>query len=517
MPVPAHFALRSPDRPAIVIAETGETLTYLQLDERAVRLANALRMCGLNAGDHVAYCAGNSIDTLVVAWGIHYAGCYYTPIGTSLTSEEMGYIIDDCGATVVIADEPVATTITASMVFAPAVEHWWFIGADTPRGFANLDQVMSEADPIPSATRAEGREMLYSSGTTGRPKGVKAPLPAGEFGEDEPAAKGMSALFGFDEDVVYLSPAPLYHAAPLRFCMGTHRFGGTVVVMRKFDAAATLDSIARYGVTHAQFVPTMFIRLLALPEEERVTADLSSLKVVLHAAAPCPIDVKHRMIRWWGPIVHEYYGGTEANGTTFVFAKDWLEHPGTVGRPLSGQVHILDDGGNELPTGEIGGVYFSGGNTFEYHGDPEKTASSYVSGKSTMGDVGYLDADGFLFLTDRKANLIISGGVNIYPQEAENLLAGHPAVYDVAVFGIPHDEFGEEVKAVVQPTVMPTSPEEQEELQATLISFCREHLAKVKCPRSIDFRSTLPRTETGKLLKRLVKDEYWEGRGSRII
>ncbi|MCX7620790.1 MAG: AMP-binding protein, partial [Acidimicrobiales bacterium] len=322
-------------------------------------------------------------------------------------------------------------------------------------------------------------------------------------------------LFDYNESMVYLSPAPLYHAAPLRFSMAVHQVGGTVIVMEHFDPEQFLALIESYKVTHTQVVPTMFIRLLKLPEEARKAYDLSSLQVAIHAAAPCPIAVKEKMIEWWGPIIHEYYAGTEGNGLVYCNSEDWLTHKGTVGRALLGKVHIVDEEGNELPPGEEGTIYFESDAQFEYHNDPEKTAASRLpNGWTTLGDVGRLDEDGFLYLTDRKAYMIITGGVNVYPQEAENVLALHPKVQDVAVIGVPNEEFGEEVKAIVEPVDMADAGPE---LERELIEYCRQHLADVKCPRSVDFRPELPRHPTGKLYKRLLKDEYWQGHESRII
>jgi acyl-CoA synthetase (AMP-forming)/AMP-acid ligase II len=359
--------------------------------------------------------------------------------------------------------------------------------------------------------------MLYSSGTTGRPKGVKPAPSKAPLGTGEALTKLVCGLFGAGPESVYLSPAPLYHSAPLRYCMQFHRIGGTVVVMERFDAEGALAAIERHRVTHSQWVPTMFVRMLKLPEETRRRYDLSSLEVAVHAAAPCPIPVKEQMMEWWGPIIHEYYAGTEGNGFCYASPQDWLAHKGTVGRAVTAELHIVDEDGNELPVGEEGGVYFGGRGVqdFEYHNDPEKTAAGRLpNGWSTLGDIGRVDEDGFLYLTDRKANMIISGGVNIYPQETENVLTMHPKVVDVAVFGVPNPDFGEEVKAVVQPI----DPREAgEALERELIAYCRERLADVKCPRSIDFRDELPRHPTGKLYKRLLKDEYWKGRGSRLL
>jgi long-chain acyl-CoA synthetase len=384
-------------------------------------------------------------------------------------------------------------------------------------GFQSLEDLLADqpAEELPDAT--EGRAMLYSSGTTGRPKGVKAALPGDPLGTADPLTTLATLVFGADESSVYLSPAPLYHAAPLGFCTAFLRIGATVVVMEHFDAALALELIERYGVTHSQWVPTMFNRMLKLPEDVRNRHDLSSMKVAVHAAAPCPIPVKEAMIDWWGPVIHEYYAGTEGNGFCYCNSEEWLTHKGTVGRPLTAPVLILDEEGNELPVGEEGTVYFgatAAGRIFEYHNDPEKTAGSYrEDGASTLGDIGKLDEDGFLYLTDRKANMIITGGVNVYPQETENVLVVHPDVADAAVIGVPDEDFGEAVKAVVQ-LVDPSKAGPG--MEQELIDHCRAHLADLKCPRSVDFREELPRHPTGKLYKRLLKDEYWAGHAGRI-
>jgi long-chain acyl-CoA synthetase len=372
--------------------------------------------------------------------------------------------------------------------------------------------------PLPEE-RVAGTDMLYSSGTTGQPKGVARPFVGQPL---ETTANGVSPLltllFGVKNESVYLSPAPFYHAAPLRFCMAAQQVGCTVVAMEHFDAEQYLALVDRYKATVSQVVPTMFVRMLKLPKEVREAYDVSSLQCVIHAAAPCPVQVKQQMIEWFGPIIHEYYAGTEGNGFVYCNSDMWLAHPGTVGTPINCVVHICDDNGDEQPRGESGTIYFEGGANFEYHNDAEKTKSSRHPTQpwSTLGDVGYLTDDNFLFLTDRKAYMIISGGVNIYPQEAENVLVGHPKVIDVAVFGVPNDDFGEEVKAVVHPVEMPGTPEEAAALSKELIAYCREHLADVKCPRSIDFREELPRHPTGKLYKRLLKDEYWAAAGRSI-
>jgi fatty-acyl-CoA synthase len=359
--------------------------------------------------------------------------------------------------------------------------------------------------------------MLYSSGTTGRPKGVRKPLPGTPFGDPSAApvqiAQGIG-MYGVEPASVYLSPAPLYHAAPLVYSMSMHRLGGTVVVMEKFDPRRCLELIERYRVTLAQFVPTMFVRMLQLPKDERERYDVSSLRMVVHAAAPCPVSIKRQMFDWWGPIIFEYYSGTEDIGGTFITPQEWLEHPGSVGRPME-ECHIVGEDGAELPRGETGVVYFAGGRPFEYHNDADKTASIVnEKGWRTLGDIGYLDEDGYLYLTDRQAHMIISGGVNVYPQEAENVLAGHPAVADVAVIGVPEPEMGESVKAIVQPTE-PTAAGSA--LEQELLAYCRSELATYKCPRSVDFVDELPRDDNGKLYKRLLRDRYWEGHDSRVI
>ncbi|MCP4958149.1 MAG: AMP-binding protein, partial [Actinomycetia bacterium] len=368
--------------------------------------------------------------------------------------------------------------------------------------------------PVPD--ESPGFTMLYSSGTTGRPKGVKRPLPGHAIDELDPrTANFMTTLYQYAPDMVYLSPAPMYHAAPLGCSQAVHRVGGTLVIMEKFDATQCLADLERYQVTHSQFVPTMFVRMLKLDEAERAGHDLSTLKVAIHAAAPCPVVVKKRMIEWWGPILYEYYAGSEGNGATIITSEEWLERPGSVGRVRTGQIHICDDEGYDLPPGEEGGIYFSGAGTYEYYKAPDKTAEAMLpGGRTTLGDIGYLDDDGYLFLTDRKAHMIISGGVNIYPQEIEDAMVMHPKVADVAVFGVPDPDMGEQVKAVVQPV---DGLDGSSELEAELIAFSRDHIAHYKCPKSVDFETELPRLPTGKLYKRILRDRYWGKSDSRIV
>ncbi|MEM7139639.1 MAG: AMP-binding protein [Actinomycetota bacterium] len=512
----AHAAVR-PDQPAIVMAATGEAVTYAQLDDEANRLSNVFRDMGLQPGDHIAFCMENHPRFLAICWGAHYAGLIYTAMSSRLTTDEMEYIIENCGAKVFITSPHKADQAAELRDKMPEVELRLMVDS-TIDGYDSYEAAIEQASTAPLPDRVAGTDMLYSSGTTGRPKGIIPAVPPTPLEEAGTGVSGLGALlFGFNEDSKYLSPAPLYHAAPLRFCMGVHILGGTVVVMERFDPEDYLRLVGEHGITVSQVVPTMFVRMLKLDEETRAKYDVSSLTACIHAAAPCPVEVKRKMIDWWGPVIHEYYAGTEGNGFVYCNSEQWLEHPGTVGIPILGSVHIVGEDGEEVPAGEAGTIYFESENSFEYHGDPEKTAASrHANGWSTLGDVGRVDDDGFLYLTDRKAYMIITGGVNVYPQEAENVLTMHPAVEDVAVIGVPNDDFGEEVKGVVQPVEMPADDETAAALSRELIAYCKEQLADVKCPRTIDFREELPRHPTGKLYKRLLKDEYWADAGRSI-
>jgi len=511
---PATHAHSTPDKAAYIMAGTGEVVTYRQLNDRSNQCAQLLRGLGLQTGDSVALCLENHQRFFEIAWAAQRSGLYYTPVSSRLTPAEVEYIVGDCGARVFITSaykRDVAAELAQRM---PHVHTRLMLDATIP-GYESYEAAVARHPAAPIPDEREGQDMLYSSGTTGRPKGVKFALSGNPAGTPPALLQLMTHLYGTNADTVYLSPAPLYHAAPMRFCMAIHRLGATAIVMEKFDPIEYLSLIERYRVTHSQLVPTMFVRMLKLPEAERRRYDLSSLRAAVHAAAPCPIPVKEQMIDWWGPVLHEYYAGTEGNGFTAITSAEWLAHKGSVGRALLGEIHILDDAGDEVPPGEVGTVYFARGATFEYHNDPEKTAGSRnLKGWSTLGDIGYVDNEGYLYLTDRKANMIISGGVNIYPQEAENLLITHPQVADVAVFGVPNADLGEEVKAVVQPVEM---AEAGAALERELIAFCQQHLAKFKCPRSIDFEAELPRQPTGKLYKRLLKDRYWKGHTTRIV
>jgi acyl-CoA synthetase (AMP-forming)/AMP-acid ligase II len=514
---PGAHAQTTPDKPAVIMGTSGEVVTYRELDEAANRVSRVFRSLGLAPGDHVALCLENHPQFFALAWGAHYAGLRYTAMSSRLTTEEMAYIIGDCGARVFVTSAYKSDQAGAlADALGGGVALYMFDG--TVPGYEPWEDAVAAQPPTPlDEDRVEGRDMLYSSGTTGKPKGVVSEVSTAPLGTPDAVFGLVVMLFSGTVDSVYLSPAPLYHSAPLRFTMAFHRLGATVIVMEHFDPEQALALIERHKVTHSQWVPTMFIRLLKLPEEVRSRYDLSSLQVAIHAAAPCPVAAKQAMIDWWGPVIHEYYAGTEGNGFVYCDSAAWLAHPGTVGRALGAELHIVGEEGEELPPGVPGTIYMGGGAEFSYHNDPDKTASSRDPkgrGWSTLGDVGYVDEDGFLYLTDRKAYMIITGGVNVYPQEAENVLAIHPKVADVAVLGVPNAEFGEEVKAVVQPVSMSDAGPE---LEGELIAYCRTHLADVKCPRTVDFRAELPRHPTGKLYKRLLKDEYWAGHETRIV
>lgn len=504
---PGKWAADAPDRPAVVLAGTGEQLTFAELERDSVRLARLLHTHGLRRGDVVALVSDNRPAAFVVYWAARRSGLYLTAVNWHLTTDEAAYVLTDCGAKAVVVSAGVDTAATADL---PADVLRLCFGGEH-EGFTPLVEALESFSDAPLEHQPKGADMLYSSGTTGRPKGIKPPLP--EVAVDDPGdviAVLFGGTYGFGPDTVYLSPAPVYHAAPLRFSAAVTALGGTVVMMERFDAEAALAAIGTYAVTHTQMVPTMFVRLLKLPERVRADAEVSSLRCVIHAAAPCPVEVKRAMIDWLGPIVAEYYAATEGSGVTMIDSTDWLAHPGSVGRSMLGPVHICADDGTELPVGTDGTVYFQNdlGAGFVYHGDEAKTRAARHPGHdtwTTMGDIGHLDVEGYLYLTDRKAFMIISGGVNIYPQETEDALALHPKVFDVAVIGVPDPEMGEAVKAVVVPAA---GAEPGPALESELLDFLRGRLSHYKCPRSVDFVAELPRTPTGKLVKRRLRDAY---------
>ncbi|MDA8870489.1 acyl-CoA synthetase [Rhizobiaceae bacterium] len=496
------------DNPAFIMASTGDTVSFGALEDRANQGAHLLRAQGIDKGDHIAILMENRRELLEVCFAADRAGVYYTTISTHLNKDEIGYILGDCGARLLIASDRFLSILPDLATLQGAHCKIMVVG-DVGTTFPDWNREIAGHETAPIEDEAQGLDMLYSSGTTGRPKGVKWPLPT-----DLPGARTMlvdllGELFGYGPDTRYLCPAPLYHAAPLRHAMVTIKMGGMAVIMDRFDAETSLRLIEQYRITHSQWVPTMFVRLLKLPDATRTRYDLSSMEMAVHAAAPCPLDVKHKMLTWWGDIIHEYYAGTENNGFSAITSAEWRAHPGSVGRAKLGVVHVCDADGQEVPVGTEGEIYYENGQQFTYHNDPEKTrACTNAMGWTTLGDIGRLDDDGYLYLTDRKSFMIISGGVNIYPQETEDTLLSHPAVLDAAVIGIPHEDFGEAVHAVVQ--LMPEH-ENEPQMSETLLAFCVSRLSPLKCPRSIEFRKTLPRSATGKLYKRVLRSEFWDG------
>jgi long-chain acyl-CoA synthetase len=507
---PGTHATSEPDRPAVIMAESGRTLSYKELDDNSARLASALYGMGLRKGDVIAMLSDNAPEAFEIYWAALRSGLYITAVNWHLGAEEAAYILRDSGARVVIASFGVRKLAERLLDLVPEVRQWYsFGGAIT--GYLPYGELLAATEPR-LTDQPRGSEMLYSSGTTGRPKGIKPhllPIQVDEPGD--PLVGLLAHAFKISSDDIYLSPAPIYHTAPLKWCGGVQALGGTVVLMERFDAEKALAAIQKYRVTVTQMVPTMFVRMLQLADMVRGACDVSSLRMAVHAAAPCPPDVKDAMIDWWGPLLVEYYGATEGHGTTVIATAEWKNKRGSVGKAALGILHICDDDGNELPPGTVGTVYFERDvMPFEYHNDPEKTAASRHPAHqnwSTVGDIGYVDEDGYLFLTDRKAFVIISGGVNIYPQEVENVLALHPNVFDVAVIGVPDPEMGEQVKAVVQlrPGTTPS-----DELADAIIAYVRDRIAHYKTPRTVDFVDELPRTATGKLVKRALKARYME-------
>ena len=484
-----YWAERTPDKPAWIF--DGQPTTYAELASCALKGAQLLRKLGLRSGDGIAVLSQNHPDSLALFWAAQMSGLYYTAISVQFQAAEIDYILNDCGAKLLVSSNTQHLKATDSQSrLTINIEDWRANIAGEP------EILLSDA--------CEGAEMLYSSGTTGRPKGVRSSRPGAPLGSVSELFDRRRSLHEIDDQAVYLSTAPLYHSAPLRYNNMMHRSGATSIIMPRFDAASSLALIEQFGITHSQWVPTMFVRLLRLPQEQRQHHDLSSMRFAIHAAAPCPVGIKKAMLEWWGPILYEYYSGTEGNGQTAISPEEWLTHPGSVGRSILGKVHIVDDSENELKPGQTGRVYFSDGPDFEYFNDPEKTASAYNNrGWSTLGDIGHLDEDGYLYLTDRASHMIITGGVNVYPREVEDVLLMHPAVQDAAVFGIPDDEFGESVKAAIELV------DGAQASERALIDFCRERIAHLKCPQSVDFHPNLPRHQTGKLYKELLKEPYW--------
>lgn len=502
---PITHAQTRPDHPAIVMAGSGETVSYGAMDAYANRFAQLMRARGLGRGDHVAVLMENNAHYLQIVWGSQRAGTMLVPISTRLTAPEIGYILKDASAKLLLSSRAFDNVLAELRRGHPETD-LLVVGGE---GAESYEDALAAQPATPIADQLPGQYMLYSSGTTGQPKGIR---PAPPENDDILAATPlvglavMGAGWPTDGSMVYLSPAPLYHAAPLGWCTTAHRLGATIVVMEKFDPEAALATIERCGVTDSQWVPTHFVRMLKLDPAIRTRYDLSSHARAIHAAAPCPVPVKREMIGWWGPIIIEYYAGSEGIGMTMIKSEDWLAHPGSVGKSIFGTIHVCDQEGNEVAAETDGLLFFENANIPTYHNDPEKTADAmHPKGWMTLGDIGHVDGDGYLYLTDRKSHMIISGGVNIYPQEIENLLVTHDKVMDAAVIGAPCPDFGEQVVAVVQPVDMADAGEA---LEAELRDFLAPSLSKIKMPRLFDFRAQLPREANGKLYKRELRDEY---------
>jgi fatty-acyl-CoA synthase len=504
MPTITEQARATPDKPAFIMGASGEVVTFAELDAKANQIAQLLRASGIQTGQHIAMMLKNCREFIEVVFGCSRAGVVFTPISTHLKKEETAYIINNCNARLFIASASLADVATEAAEHAPELLRKFIVGGETA-GFEDWQSAVASQPSDEISDQSLGVPMLYSSGTTGKPKGIFRAPQNTDLDAPHPL-KLVGAYYGFSDTTVYLSPAPLYHSAPLFYNTLNMTGGGTSIIMDRFDPEQALALIERYEVTHSQWVPSMFIRMLKLPEGIRERYDVSSMQRAIHAAAPCPIDIKRQMINWWGPVICEYYSSTEGVGFTLIDSEDWLAHPGSVGRPLTGVPKILDDEMKVLAPGEIGQIYFDEIGRFEYFDEPGKTDEAFdTRGWGTVGDMGYLDADGYLYLTDRKNFMIITGGVNVYPAEIEGLLVTHPQIADAAVFGIPNEEYGEEVKAVVQ---LLDHEEAGDALSGDLILWMKERLSSVKVPKSVDFMEQLPRMDNGKLYKRHLMDAY---------
>ncbi|CAN5384446.1 acyl-CoA synthetase [Rhodococcus qingshengii] len=506
---PGAYVATNPDKAAVIVAETGEAVTFAQLESNSIRIARVLHGLGLRRGDNLAVLATNNVQVFDIYWAAMRSGVYLTMVNWHLTAPEGAYIVEDCEAKVVIVDAALGELAETLSELVPRQVTRLSFGGQLD-GYDSLDKATDMESDIPLPDQPRGADMLYSSGTTGRPKGIKPALPNRRIQDPGDQMTTMNqSVWGVTEDDIYLSPAPLYHAAPLRTCASVQALGGTVVMMNRFDPEKALEYIERYRVTYSQWVPTMFVRMLKLPQETRDRYDISSLRLAVHAAAPCPVDVKRKMIDWWGTILDEYYSSTELNGMTIVHSDEWLRKPGTVGRAALGVLHVCGENGEDLPSGEVGTLYFERDELpFNYHNAPEKTKEAQHPAHptwTTTGDVGFMDEEGYLFLTDRKSFMIISGGVNIYPQEIENVLIEHSSVLDAAVIGLPDDEMGEIVMAVVEPV---PEAEAGDALRDELLSHLRGQIAKYKLPRRLVFSTDLPRTPTGKLVKGKLREHY---------
>jgi len=505
MPHPREYLSNFPNKPAFVMADSGEAVNYQELEDRSNQVAHAFRSLGIRQKDHIGMMLQNHKMFMIISWAVFKSGICITPISHHLLEDEVAYILTNCEAKLFLTSKRMELIATKVASKVDHLEHFYMLDGSI-EGFDSFDSLLSNFPITPIEDERLGNTMMYSSGTTGQPKGVYIPPQSESVYEMNPVLQSMGKNFKFGPHTVYLSPAPLYHAAPYYYNIVTMMFGGTSIIMDKFDPEKSLAYIEQYKANYSQWVPIMFVRMLKMDQAIRDKYDVSSMKLALHAAAPCPIPIKEKMIDWWGPVIFEYYGASEGLGMTAITSQDWLNHKGSVGKAIIGTPFILDDDGNELPSGEIGEVHFTGGNEFSYHKEEAKTKKAYQpDGKRSVGDIGYLDKDGYLYLTDRKNFTIISGGVNVYPQEIENHIINHPKVADVAVFGIPHEEFGQQVKAVIQPT---NWDDAGDDLAQELISYCKEKLSKIKIPRSISFDPELPRKDNGKLYKRRIVEQY---------
>lgn len=507
---PSHWAHATPDTPAVIMAESGETVSFGEMELAANRGANLLRRLGLKPGDTFALWSGNNPRFLEIAWAMNRAGAYMVPIAAKLTAHEAAYIIDDCDAKIVIIDANLKHAAQLTERFAelcPRIQHAFTLRGDMP-GFQRWEDAISGMPDILELPPVWGQQMLYSSGTTGQPKGIRRPMRDVPYDSPLAFAQLMSERYGSQAGMKFVLSAPLYHSGPLAMALSVQSIGLTLLLCERFDAEAMLAMIDRYQPEQGQFVPTMFVRLLKLPSEVRSKYNVSSLKIAIHSAAPCSVETKRAMIDWWGPVLEDIYGGSENVGSTMISSTEWLTKPGSVGRPVKGELHICDDSGREVAPREHGTIYFEAPHTFEYHKDPEKTHGIRHPDRNdwaTLGDVGWIDEDGYLYLSDRKAFMVVSGGVNIYPQEAEDILTSHPDVADVAAFGIPDEDMGERLIAVVQPVDWATSGPV---LAAQLEEWCKQHLATLKCPKFIEFVETLERDPAGKIAKKVLKDRF---------
>ena len=515
---PRTHAQTSPDKPAVIMAERGASTTYAQLDQRSSSLAQYLYDQGLRRGDVLAIFLENHVRYFEAAWAAYRSGLYMVTISRYSTEDDLTYTLEDAGVSAVVSSDALAAVAVPAAARVPGCQVRLMVDG-VQSGWTSFEDTVADYPRFPVTEESRGEHMPYSSGTTGRPKGIRREMAEGHPANGFESFLASRETYTLDERTIYLSPAPLYHAAPIQFCLRITAFGGTVVLMIRFDALGALESIERFAITHSQWVPTMFVRLLKLSDQDRFRWDLSSHRCAIHAAAPCPVEVKHQMIDWWGPIMEEYYAGSERNGSTRISSAEWLRKPGSVGQANSGILHICDEDGTELEAGDAGIIYFEQPETpFVYHNDPDKTRDSTHPQNptwTTLGDIGYTDEDGYLYLTDRKSFMIISGGVNIYPRMIEDALVLHPEVTDVAVIGVPNEEFGEEVKAIVEPAKGVTPGPD---LEARLIEFARDSLAPYLVPRSVDFLERMPRLPTGKLPKRVLREPYWQGtaRSGRI-